>query len=387
MPSTPIPITTEVIRHGLNSAAEAMKRALDPHGVLADHLRGARLRGRPLRPAHAPARAGAEPAVLHGHDELLHRGRRRGGRRRGRARARATSSSCNDPYGTGSHPQDAAVVMPVYLPDGELSATRRSRRTGSTSARKEIYCTDTTDVFQEGTIFPGVKLYRRGELVEDIQKMAIANSRLPKFVLGDINAEVAGVRAGASRACSPRRALRARGVLRLRRADVRPRRGRRAQLLREDAGRPLRRPRRRWTTTASRTRRSRSKSCSRSTGTTARLDFSQRAGAHVRAGQLPDRVDGVGGSRHHDDARGRRRGAERGPLPPDRGRSRGRARCSMRSRRRRASSTGGRRCRRSRRCSTRSPRRCRRRSARAPAATSAALVWYGVREETGEFWA
>ena len=50
-----------------------------------NHLRGARLRGRPLRPAHAAARAGAEPAPLHGHDEFLHRGRRRGGRRRGRS--------------------------------------------------------------------------------------------------------------------------------------------------------------------------------------------------------------------------------------------------------------------------------------------------------------
>ena len=26
----------------------------------------------------------------------------------------------NDPYGTGSHPQDAAIVMPVFLDDGEL---------------------------------------------------------------------------------------------------------------------------------------------------------------------------------------------------------------------------------------------------------------------------
>ena len=102
----------------------------------------------------------------------------------------------NDPYKTGSHPQDAAVVMPVYLPEGELVGYAAIKAHWLDIGAKEIYCTDTTDVFQEGTIFPGVKLYRRGELVEDIQKMAVANSRLPKFVLGDINAEVAGVRAG-----------------------------------------------------------------------------------------------------------------------------------------------------------------------------------------------
>ncbi len=150
----------------------------------------------------------------------------------------------NDPYETGSHPQDAAVVMPVYLPEGELVGYAAIKAHWLDIGAKEIYCTDTTDVFQEGTIFPGVKLYRRGELVEDISEMAVANSRLPKFVLGDINAEVAGVRAGGRELVRLVRALRAGGVFQLRRADVRPRRGRRAQLHREVAGRPLRRPRR-----------------------------------------------------------------------------------------------------------------------------------------------
>jgi N-methylhydantoinase B len=63
---------------------------------------------------------------------------------------------------------------------------------------KEPYSTDTVDVFQEGTIFPGVKLYRRGELVDDIYRMALANTRVPKDVAGDLNAEVVGVRTGAA---------------------------------------------------------------------------------------------------------------------------------------------------------------------------------------------
>src|SRR4029079_19094446 len=51
---------------------------------------------------------------------------------------------------------------------------------------------------QEGTIFRGVKLYRRGVLVDDIYRMAIANSRVPKMVAGDINAEVVSARTGAA---------------------------------------------------------------------------------------------------------------------------------------------------------------------------------------------
>jgi N-methylhydantoinase B len=189
------PITTEVIRHGLNSAAEAIKRTLirtsmspiiyevlDFAAVLYDR-RMRLLAQAPSLPFFmgtmsfcieaAVAEVGGEDGLDPGDIILM-----------------------NDPYKTGSHPQDAAVVMPVFLPAGELVGYSAIKAHWLDIGAKEIYCTDTTDVFQEGVIFPGVKLYRRGELVEDIQKMAIANSRLPKFVLGDINAEVAGVRAG-----------------------------------------------------------------------------------------------------------------------------------------------------------------------------------------------
>jgi N-methylhydantoinase B len=189
------PVTTEVIRHGLNSAAEAIKRTLirtsmspiiyevlDFAAVLYD--RQVRLLAQaPSLPFFmgtmsfcieaAVAEVGGEEALNPGDVILM-----------------------NDPYKTGSHPQDAAVVMPVFMPDGELIGYSAIKAHWLDIGAKEIYCTDTTDVFQEGVIFPGVKLYDRGELVRDIQKMALANSRLPKFVLGDINAEVSGVRAG-----------------------------------------------------------------------------------------------------------------------------------------------------------------------------------------------
>ena len=83
----------------------------------------------------APARAGAEPADLHGHDELLRRGRRRRRRRRGRARA-GRHHPLQRPLRhrlapAGRRRGDAGLPR-----DDELSATRRSRRTGSTSAAR-----------------------------------------------------------------------------------------------------------------------------------------------------------------------------------------------------------------------------------------------------------
>jgi N-methylhydantoinase B len=103
----------------------------------------------------------------------------------------------NVPYGTGSHAQDCAVVMPVFDHEQLIGYTAIKGHWLDIGA-KDPYSTDTVDVFQEGTVFPGVKLYSRGEVVRDIFKIAVANSRLPKAVAGDINAEVVGVRAGAA---------------------------------------------------------------------------------------------------------------------------------------------------------------------------------------------
>jgi N-methylhydantoinase B len=191
------PITTEVIRHGLNSAAEQMKRALIRTAfspviyevldfAVAIYDRRIRLLAQaPSLPFFmgtmnfcveaAVEAVGGEDALEPG-DIILY----------------------NYPYGTGSHPQDAAVVMPIYFGDEELIGYATIKGHWLDIGGKEPYSTDTVDVFQEGTIFPGVKLYSRGELVTDIYRMAIANSRVPKMVAGDINAEVVSARTGAA---------------------------------------------------------------------------------------------------------------------------------------------------------------------------------------------
>jgi N-methylhydantoinase B len=103
----------------------------------------------------------------------------------------------NYPFGSGSHPPDCAVVMPVFLGKDRLLGYTTIKAHWLDIGAKEPYSTDTVDLFQEGTIFPGVKLYERGDLVGDIYRIALANSRVPKMVAGDIKAEVVGVRAGA----------------------------------------------------------------------------------------------------------------------------------------------------------------------------------------------
>ena len=209
----------------------------------------------------------------------------------------------NYPYGTGSHPQDAAVVMPVFLHDEELIGYTAIKGHWLDIGGKEPYSTDTVDVFQEGTIFPGVKLYRRGELVR---------GHLP-----DGDRELARAEDGRRRPQRRGRGRRARArrasfdvverygletFEHVGRADVRPRRGGRAQLLREDPRRPLRRPRRDGRRRHHRTTRSRSRSSLEVDGSNVRLDYSNAPPMHGGPHQHADAVDRLGEPRRDRDA-------------------------------------------------------------------------------------
>ena len=292
----------------------------------------------------------------------------------------------NYPYGTGSHPQDAAVVMPVFLHDEELIGYTTIKGHWLDIGGKEPYSTDTVDVFQEGTIFPGVKLYSRGELVDDIYRMALANSRVPKMVAGDINAEVVGVRTAAAALLRlvERYGLETfqqsvermfdHGEAVVRSYFEKLPDGRYVGQGDDGQQRARRRPGpvrgrargRRLDRAARLLERARTRRPGRSTARSRRP--SRRAGSRSRCSQ-------AAASRRTRATSGRSRS------------SRGPARCSTRARRRPASSTAGRRCRRWRSSTTRSRRRCRRPCPPAAAATSARSSGGACARTTGEPWA
>jgi len=188
------PITTEVVRHGLNSAAEQMKRALvrtsfspviyeilDFAAALYDR------HGRMLAQAPSnPLFMGTLDFCIAGATEAI------GGSKAWRA---GDIVLINVPYVTGSHQQDAGVVAPAFV-DEELIGYAAIKAHWQDMGAKDPYCTDTVDVFQEGIIFPGVKLYDAGVRVEAVHQIVLANTRMPEMVGGDIDAEVVGVRTG-----------------------------------------------------------------------------------------------------------------------------------------------------------------------------------------------
>jgi N-methylhydantoinase B len=106
----------------------------------------------------------------------------------------------NDPYvAGGSHLPDVNMAMPVFA-DGELvcfmcniahHADIGGITPGSMAGGTEIY--------QEGTRIPVIRLFRGGELQNDLLDLLLLNARVPEERRGDYFAQVAAARLGVRR--------------------------------------------------------------------------------------------------------------------------------------------------------------------------------------------
>ena len=107
----------------------------------------------------------------------------------------------NHPYLGGSpHASDMAVISPIFV-DGLLFGFAGSMAhkpdiggiaPGSNSGQAR-------EIFHEGLMVPPVRLYRRGELVEDVEQIIAANSRSPDLVVGDLRGQVGATWLGVER--------------------------------------------------------------------------------------------------------------------------------------------------------------------------------------------
>jgi N-methylhydantoinase B len=101
----------------------------------------------------------------------------------------------NDPFLTGTHQWDVAVIVPGFL-NGELVAYAAIKAHHLDVGALAPFVSNSTDVFQEGTIYPGVKLYRAGRRDDDVYRLILANTRLPESTAGDLSAQAGACRAG-----------------------------------------------------------------------------------------------------------------------------------------------------------------------------------------------
>ena len=101
----------------------------------------------------------------------------------------------NNPYEGGTHLSDIAIIKPVFVGDEVIAYTIAVAHWtdigGKVAGSLPI---DATEIYQEGMLFTGQRIYKRGELNQDIYDVIMANTRIPKMSLGDLNAEIASVR-------------------------------------------------------------------------------------------------------------------------------------------------------------------------------------------------
>lgn len=107
----------------------------------------------------------------------------------------------NYPYWNSAHAMDATVFAPVFSPGEERPFAYTCIRAHwmDLGAKDAGYVLDSTDMHQEGMIFPGTKVYRQGQPNKEIIDLIRFNSRLPDLVLGDLEAQVAATRTGEKR--------------------------------------------------------------------------------------------------------------------------------------------------------------------------------------------
>src|SRR5262245_40051535 len=103
------------------------------------------------------------------------------------------------PYWSSAHPLDVLAVSPIFYKGELLGYTAIKQHWLDLGQKDPGYVLDSTDVFQEGLLLPGVKIYREGVLNQELLNLIRFNSRLPDRVVGDMNAQISACRTGERR--------------------------------------------------------------------------------------------------------------------------------------------------------------------------------------------
>lgn len=103
-----------------------------------------------------------------------------------------------NPVITGAHPPDAIMFSPIFY-EGTVFAYAANKAHSVDLGAKDVFPSDSTDIFQEGLQIPPVKLYKNGKVQPEIREFIKWNSRTPDLVWGDIQARVAACRVAEKR--------------------------------------------------------------------------------------------------------------------------------------------------------------------------------------------
>ena len=109
----------------------------------------------------------------------------------------------NDPYLGGTHLPDITMVAPVFIGSGDNRqpagfVSNRGHHAdvgGMTPGSLPL----STELYQEGTIIPPLRIVRRGRVNAEVVQLICRNSRTAEERKGDLAAQIASIRVGARR--------------------------------------------------------------------------------------------------------------------------------------------------------------------------------------------
>ncbi|MEY8843458.1 hydantoinase B/oxoprolinase family protein [Cribrihabitans sp. XS_ASV171] len=105
----------------------------------------------------------------------------------------------NHPYYGSSHTPDLAIVVPVFFKGRLVGFAGNTAHHVDIGAATPGLIIDVPDVYAEGMLLAGVKLYRKGQPNTAMWNFIRNNSRAAQQLVSDIEAQVASARLGAKR--------------------------------------------------------------------------------------------------------------------------------------------------------------------------------------------
>jgi N-methylhydantoinase B len=194
MLQTTDPVTREIIKNALMSAADTMaltvvrtaRSAVIKHGMdfstALFNAEGLQVAQGLTLPPHLGSMAPALEGVMNAFGDDVKPG---------------DIFANNDPYEGASHLPDIFLFKPIFVNDvlmGWSCCIGHQTDIGGRVAGGNA-C-DNTEIYQEGLILPPLKLYAEGELNQAVWRILEKNVRVPDKVLGDVQALLAAVRFG-----------------------------------------------------------------------------------------------------------------------------------------------------------------------------------------------
>jgi len=107
---------------------------------------------------------------------------------------------CNDPYRGGTHKPDVRMLRPIYWENELVAFISNSGHWPDVGGQTPgSFPVDACDSIAEGLCIPPIKIASKDKVIADVEKLILANLRLPTSSRGDIRAMIASLQTGEKR--------------------------------------------------------------------------------------------------------------------------------------------------------------------------------------------